>query len=106
MPVAERSVGSVSESRAKPPPNSCWKRASKATSSAWKVVRNCVAMSVSSSKIRLLVRSDRRLQVQSLGFERVEPGLEGRVLVDGERIAGAELVEPEAAGGAPRPLEM
>ena len=34
MPVVARSAGSVSESFAKPPPNSCWNRASNASSSA------------------------------------------------------------------------
>ena len=73
IPVVDRSFGSVSESRANPPPNSCWKRASKATSSAANVVRNWVAIRTSRSAISERVRSDRVAQVLVLGLERLEP---------------------------------
>ena len=62
MPVADRSVGSVRTSFAKPPPNSCWKRASKASSSWANVARNWVAMSSSRSAIswRVCAMASRR----------------------------------------------
>ena len=56
-PVAARSVGSVRESRANPPPKSCWNRASKAVSSAANVVRNWSAIIVFSSAISWRVLS-------------------------------------------------
>ena len=56
-PVDPRSAGSVSDSRACPPPNSCSKRRSNALSSAWNVVRNWSAIIVSSSAIRSRVLS-------------------------------------------------
>ena len=57
IPVAPRSDGSVSDSRAKPPPKSCSKRVAKAASSAWNVVRKRSAMSVSSSAMSSRVRT-------------------------------------------------
>ena len=57
MPVEPRSSGSVSDSRAKPPPNSCRNRASNAISRAANVVRNCVEISVSRSAISARVRA-------------------------------------------------
>ena len=73
IPVVDRSFGSVSESRAKPPPNSCWKRASKATSSAANVepeLGRDQDVEVGDQRAR---PSDGLAQVLVLGLERLEP---------------------------------
>ena len=96
MPVVEMSSGMVSDSSASPPPNSSWKRRSKASSSAAKVVRNCSLISalsdaISSRVLPIAVSMSARWASSSL-----EPVAQLGVFLDGERIAGAELVEAPA----------
>ena len=70
-------------------------------SSAANVVRNWSAIIVSSSAMSSRVVGDRRAQVGALRLERLEAGLELGVLVDGERVGGAELVVAAAQLGEP-----
>ena len=92
MPVAVRSPGSVSESRAKPPPKSCWNRVSNADSSWAKVVRKRVAMSSSSSAMSVRVLAIASFRSAAWPSRVVEPLPQRCVLLDGEGVGRAQLV--------------